>query len=276
MPYYIGYLIKKKYSFKIQKKLPYPVISIGNITVGGTGKTPLTIALAEEAKKRDFSPIILTRGYKGKAKGPCFVERNKDAYSLVHLYGDEPVLMTEILKDMPIIKSVDRYKGGIFALKNLYSTLKKPPIFILDDGFQHWKLYRDLDILLIDFTNPFGNCKLLPLGPLREPLQELKRAHIFVITKVEKEENSFNGVFKEIIYQLRTTNPKAPVYLSNLRINALTNKEGKQFSKELLKNKRIYAFCGIGNPESFKKSILSLQGNIIEFETFREIGRAHV
>lgn len=269
IPYYIGYLIKKKYSLKIQKRLPYPVISIGNITVGGTGKTPLTIALAEEAKKRKFLPIILTRGYKGKSKGPCFVERNKDTPSLTYLYGDEPVLMVESLKDVPIVKSIDRYNGGVFALKNL-DLSKKPPLFILDDGFQHWKLYRDLDILLIDFTNPFGNYKLLPLGPLREPLWEIRRANIIIITKVETKDNLFNKVLKELITQIKTINPNAPIYLSNLKVNALTNKEGNQFSNEILKNKKIYAFCGIGNPDSFKKNILYLQGNIVGFKTYRD------
>lgn len=269
IPYYIGYSIKKKYSLKIQKRLPYPVISIGNITVGGTGKTPLTIALAKEAKKRGFFPIVLTRGYKGRLKGPCFVERNEDARSLAYLYGDEPVLMLELLKDVPIIKSADRYKGGIFALKNL-DTSKKPPLFILDDGFQHWKLYRDLDILLIDFTNPFGNYKLLPLGTLREPLCEIRRANIIIITKVETKDNLFNKVLKELITQIKTINPNAPIYFSNLKVNALIDKDGLQFSNELLRNKKIYAFCGIGNPESFKKHILSLQGNIVGFKIYRD------
>jgi tetraacyldisaccharide 4'-kinase len=265
--YYIGYLLKKKYSFKIQKRLPYPVISIGNITVGGTGKTPLTIALAEESKKRGFFPIILTRGYKGRAKSPCLVEKNKDTLSLVHLYGDEPVLMTDALDSVPIVKSADRYKGGLFALK-IISSLKlgKSPIFILDDGFQHWKLYRDLDILLIDFTNPFGKYKLLPSGTLREPLKELKRANIIVITKVEMKDN----VFEDIIDKLRTFNSTAPIFLSNLKINSLTNKNSKQFSNEILMNKRIYAFCGIGNPEYFKKNILSLHGNIVGFRAYRD------
>ncbi len=132
--YYIGYSLDKCYKLKRQKHLPHKVISIGNITIGGTGKTPAAIAIAEEAKRRGFSPIILTRGYKGRAKGPCFVLARKfgsseakdfHASDLSHSCssaleaGDEPVLMAERLKDVPIVKCSDRYEGGMFALQHL-------------------------------------------------------------------------------------------------------------------------------------------------------------
>jgi tetraacyldisaccharide 4'-kinase len=277
--YYIGYSIKKLHSYKKLKQLPYPVVSIGNITVGGTGKTPATIAIAEEAKKRGFYPIILTRGYKGKAKGPCFVLARKPGSPEVKDFrtsalprfcssaldaGDEPVLMAERLKDVPIVKCADRYKGGVFAIENLKSQISNPKskiVFILDDGFQRWRLYRDLDIVLIDGSNPFGNRKLLPSGPLREPLSELKRADMFVVTKTRNE---------ELINELKGFNSSAPVYFSEYKTIKLRNISGEELPVEALKDKRVFAFCGLANPESFKQTALSVCGEMGGFKTYRD------
>ncbi len=152
--YYLGCSAKKHYSLKHQKRLPHRVISIGNITAGGTGKTPAAIAIADEAKKRGFYPVILTRGYKGKAKGPCFVQdagsqiqdarygirdEKHHASCIMHhasydLFGDEPLLMSEILKDVPIVKCADRYEGGMFALQNLKSTHSPIHPFTISKG----------------------------------------------------------------------------------------------------------------------------------------------
>ena len=162
--YYVGLSLKRAFVLRHRKKLPYRVISIGNITVGGTGKTPAAIALAQEAKKRGFSPVILTRGYKGSAKGPCFVTRGEGPLLNVREAGDEPVLMAEKLSGVPVVKTGNRYEAGMFALQNMDSQLSGPdsqPLFILDDGFQHWKLYRDKDVLLIDSGDPFGNRSII-------------------------------------------------------------------------------------------------------------------
>jgi len=192
--YYLGLSAKKYFVLKNQKKLPYKVISIGNITVGGTGKTPATIAVAEEAKKRGFMPVILTRGYRGSIKGPAFVTEGNGPLLSADEAGDEPVLMAEKLKGIPVVKCADRYTGGMFAIQKLNSQKSESSsdplpltpnslLFILDDGFQHWKLHRDKDIVLIDIGNPFGNRKLLPFGRLREPLKSLERADIIVLSK---------------------------------------------------------------------------------------------
>src|SRR4030043_1838 len=120
--YYIGYSIKKYNDLKNQKNLPLKVISIGNITVGGTGKTPATITIAEEAKRRGFVPVILTRGYKGKIKGPCFVSKGEGPLMSEEDAGDEPIIMAKKLKGVPIVKGEDRYEAGVFALQNLGDT----------------------------------------------------------------------------------------------------------------------------------------------------------
>ena len=268
--YYIGYLIKKKYILKSQKRLPYPVVSIGNITVGGTGKTPLTISLSEEAKKRGLSPIILTRGYKGKAKGPCLININNITHNSLRIYGDEPILMANILKDVPIVKCSDRYEGGMYAYNAKLIASNSKPIFILDDGFQHWRLYRDLDIVLIDSMNPFGNYKLLPAGILREPLSELSRADIVIITKAFKDNARVSRNLKDIVVNIQTINPKAPIFYSNYKISGLLDRSGNRISAELLKNKKIYAFCAIGNPESFFYLLQSLSDKIIGTKIYRD------
>ena len=280
--YYIGYSIKKQYSLKNLRRLPFKVISIGNITVGGTGKTPAAIAVAEEARKRGLNPVILTRGYRGKAKGPCFVrssqqktETGKGKDSSL-LYGDEPVLMAERLKDIPIVKCADRYEGGMFALRGLQpSSFAKAPtsgnlhplLFILDDGFQHWKLHRDVNIVLINGQNPYGNRKMLPMGSLREPLTGLKRADIFVITN-SLEANS--TVTPGLVTELKGYNPAAPVFFSEHRLTGIRDIKGNRPETSSLKGKRVYAFCGLANPESFRQTVLSLDCDIRGFKSYRD------
>ncbi|MCX5717707.1 MAG: tetraacyldisaccharide 4'-kinase [Nitrospirae bacterium] len=254
--YYLGYSAKKHYSLKHQKRLPHKVISIGNITAGGTGKTPAVIAIADEAKKRGFYPIILTRGYKGKAKGPVFVSYQPSAISH-QLYGDEPLLMSEILKDVPIVKCADRYKGGMFAIEELTaisSQLSAKTLFILDDGFQHWQLFRDKNILLIDAENSFDNRRLLPVGLLREPLKEIERADIVVLTKTD---NIRQAIIEDIAGEIKSYNSKTPVFLSMHKPAGFVKLSGETMPFEWAKGKNFFAFCGIGSPESFKKTVLS-------------------
>ncbi len=270
--YYTGYVLKKQRSLRLQRRLPYPVISIGNITVGGTGKTPATIAVAEESIRRGFSPVILTRGYKGRVKGPRVVSpknlpvRNYlgdpgNVIQAVKDAGDEPVLMAERLKGVPVIKSASRYAGGIFALQSFSFAASAPFIFILDDGFQHWRLHRDIDVVLIDGLNPFGNRKLLPLGLLREPLSELKRADIFVITRHRNE---------QMADELRHAWPGKPVYFSEYRVIGARNRVDAEFPLEALRYKRVLAFCGIAHPGSFERTLLSLPVRLPGFKVYRD------
>jgi tetraacyldisaccharide 4'-kinase len=313
--YYAGYSFKKCQAIKHQKRLPCRVISIGNITFGGTGKTPATIAIAEEAKKRGFIPNILTRGYKGKKKGPCFVSTGEGPLLSNEEAGDEPMLMAEKLKGVPIVKGEDRYKGGVFALQNLEDTLEdtetrrhgdtetalftdspihrfthSPIVFILDDGFQHWNLFRDKDILLIDGMNPFGNRRLLPLGPLREPLSAIGRADIIVITKTDgtrksavppTHPSSWRGEsegggdssqrpINSLVKEIRQYNTKAPIYFAGHSPAKFTTASGDIFPLEWAKKKRFFGFSGIGNPASFKDTLLSTGLDLKGFKSYRD------
>lgn len=266
LPYFIGYSLNKNYSLAGRKRLPFRTISIGNITFGGTGKTPATIAFAGELQKRGLAPVILTRGYKGRVKGPCFVRQSAGlmegpSVSTVEEAGDEPLLMAERLADVPIVKCADRFAGAEFALRHLTPIADRPVIFILDDGFQHWKLYRDTDVVLVDGLNPFGNGKLLPLGCLREPLAALKRADFIIMTRIWNEESA---------KALKGIAPDTPVFFSGLSADILRNSIGEIFPLEFLKDKTVMAFCGIGNPEAFRRTLMPLCRDLAGFTHFRD------
>ncbi len=284
--YFLGYSLKKRYIMNNQKRLPKRVISLGNVTFGGTGKTPAAIALAQEARKRGFKPCILTRGYKGKAKGPCFVSRAEGPLLDENQAGDEAILMAEKLKGIPIIKYKNRYEAGLFALSSLPLALS-PDLFILDDGFQHWALFRDKNILLINSMNPFGNRRLLPLGSLREPVSAISRADIVVLTNTDnagrgkelgvppthpyssRMESNGEDV-RSLIEEIRQYNPKAPIFSAEHKPSAFVTKAGNTLPLAWAKNKKVFGFCGIGNPYSFKKTLLSAETDIKGLITFRD------
>ena len=267
--YYIGFSIKKHYKLKNRKQLPGKVISIGNITLGGTGKTPAAIALAKEAQQRGLKPCILTRGYRGTAKGPCFVSKGGGPLLDEKRAGDEAVLMALHLKGIPVVKGPDRYKAGIFALDSLPSA-HRPDIFLLDDGFQHWGLFRDTDILLVDGMNPFGNKRLLPVGPLREPVSETGRADIVVITRTAHSVHGQGPELKNLTEEIRRYNRTAPLFSAEHRPSGFISADGKIHSLAWAKDKTFFGFCGIGNPQSFQETLLSAGVQLLGLRSFRD------
>lgn len=282
--YYLCYSFKKSRDLRNRKKLPHRVISVGNLTVGGTGKTPAVIAIAEEAKKMGYLPCVLTRGYKGTVKGPCVISKGDGSLLGVNEAGDEASLMAERLRGVPIVKGGDRYEAGLFAIQNLDFFASGEPsgagrspisgprsqfLFILDDGFQHWRLYRDLDILLIDGADPFGNNRLLPLGILREPPEEIKRADIIVLTRIGKGADP-DRIKRDLILEIRRYNTDAPIYSSGHEPVALRTASGRDLSLDLLARKTVFAFCGIGNPSAFRDTLAGINAEIRGFMAFRD------
>lgn len=247
--YLFFYLLKKKKALECQKKLPFPVISVGNLTVGGTGKTPFTIALSKELKKAGYEPVILTRGYKGSLKGPVIVSEHMNAEHT----GDEPVMMA--MEGLKVVKGADRYTAGLYAIEKLRLNEHEKVVFILDDGFQHWRLYRDLNILLIDGYKGFGNCCFIPFGPLRSPLSEITEADIIFITKKENEK------LKEILkaYEVKE------IYFTPLKIEGIKDSEGQYIEPY---GKKAFAFAGIGNFQSFIDCLRKLNLKIIGQKKF--------
>ncbi len=163
-------------------RLPRPVVSIGNITVGGTGKTPVTAYIARFFLAQGYRVAVLSRGYGGALEGQtCVVSDGASIMLGARECGDEPYLLAATVPGLMVIIGPDRYAAGQLAMQQL-----APDIFLLDDGFQHVRLHRDLNILLMDFSRPFGNNLTLPAGILREPVAAARRADLMIFTRSPK------------------------------------------------------------------------------------------
>lgn len=160
-----------------QRRLPIPVISVGNLSVGGSGKTPLVIALAELLSSQGIRVGVLSRGYRGaEPRTPLVVSDGRTMLCAdPAIAGDEPVLIARRVPGSPVVVCTSRWKGGLLAATDLGCQ-----VLLLDDGFQHLSLFRELDVLVFRCGNPWGNGRLLPRGPLREPLSALRRAELAV------------------------------------------------------------------------------------------------
>lgn len=223
----------------VSKKLDRPVISIGNITTGGTGKTPLVEWVARTLTEHHKRVCILTRGYRREnPKQRVLVSDGDTVYSNAAEAGDEAFLLATKLKGIAsVISDANRTAAGQDAIRHL-----RPDCFVLDDGFQHLQLARDLNLVAIDATNPFGGGQLLPYGQLREPLKGLKRADCLVITRTDqvKDISSLQG-------ELSTLSRDRPIFLAHAATSDIRALTGDSFQS----SKKCGAFCAIGNPESF-------------------------
>lgn len=270
--YWLGYRLRVlTYQAGIVKptRLKAKVISVGNITLGGTGKTPLVVYLAQKLKKSGFKAAVLTRGYKRRKRGLTeLVGKSKNKVHWTEV-GDEPYLLTSRLEDIPVVVSKDRGASGVRAEKKY-----QVEVLVLDDGFQHWRLSRDLDIVVIDSTNPFGNSRLLPAGILREPLSSLKRADVFVLNRVDQVAKK-----QDIVSVLRSYNQEAPIIESRYKINSIErlfspSPGGRgspiRVEEKELSGKKVLAFSGIGNPVSFEKSLELLEVEVIKHHKFSD------
>jgi tetraacyldisaccharide 4'-kinase len=225
--------------------LGVPVISVGNLTTGGTGKTPLVEWIAGELARTGRQVCILTRGYGRRNQGArVIVSDGNEIISDAAQAGDEALLLAERLKGQAaVISAADRVGAARWAAENFQSN-----VFVLDDGFQHLRVARNLNILTIDATNPWGNGKLLPAGVLRESPAEMARADCIVITRAD-DRDSVEELRREIAAQTKA----CPVFCSRMRLSGLRPLERGEplITAEEIQVLRIAAFCGLGNPESF-------------------------
>ena len=232
--------------FTSVRRLPVPVISIGNLSVGGTGKTPLVVAVAKLLSDQQYQAAILIRGFKRVSRAVVIVQPGEEIDP--SLTGDEGQLLIRS-KCGPIGIATDRWAVGT-ALYHRFA----PDLFLLDDGFQHWKLARDLDLVVIDVLDQFGGCAVLPEGRLREPLNSLSRAHAFVLMRAEP-----GRKYTGILETLRRFNATAPVYRCAIRAeNWVQASSGQRLELEALNGAKVAAFCGLGNPNSFWKTLSRL------------------
>jgi tetraacyldisaccharide 4'-kinase len=225
--------------------LPVPVISVGNLTTGGTGKTPLVEwvcrALVDHIKK-DAKVCVLTRGYgRANPQEQVLVSDGTSILTDDRQAGDEPLLLAKnLLGVAAVIANADRVAAGQWAIASLGAHA-----FVLDDGFQHLRLARDFDIVAIDATNPWGDGGLLPHGRLREEVTGLSRADCIVITRSEQVESL--DYLQDTIRKLSL----APIFTSRMVTSVLRTIQGNALGKNVLAGASVGAFCGIGNPASF-------------------------
>lgn len=235
------------------------MISVGNLTVGGSGKTPLVAWLARYLQARGFKPCILSRGYGREKEEEILLLKGGEGPYDYKKSGDEPTLLAQKLPGVIVALGACRYAAAQAALDKFPIDL-----FLLDDAFQHQRLARDLNILLLDSTNPWGNGHLLPRGSLRETKESLSRADLIILTKAEKDKD-----YQTLVQELKGWNSAAPVLMSGYKSSALWQVQGSAtLTPHELFDKNVLAFAGIAGPRSFFKTLNSLGAKIIKYITY--------
>ncbi|HIJ94149.1 MAG TPA: tetraacyldisaccharide 4'-kinase [Desulfuromonadales bacterium] len=222
--------------------LPRPVVSIGNITVGGTGKTPVTAFIARMLMVQGYKVAVISRGYGGVLEGQtCIVSDGDTIMMTARECGDEPYLLASTIPGLMVVIGTDRYAAGLMAMQQL-----TPDIFLLDDGFQHLRLHRDLNILLLDFSLPFGNGWTLPAGMLREATSAIRRSDLVIFTRTPEEAAipiDTRGIprclARHTLTDLLPLHGGAPLSFSDCR------------------EKKVAACAGIADPEAFFTALRS-------------------
>jgi tetraacyldisaccharide 4'-kinase len=249
------------YDHKIFKEtvLRCPVISVGNITVGGTGKTPCVILLAQMLQENGFKPAILSRGYGGKSIHPVNIVSNGNKILLdSKTAGDEPFLIAQALKGIPVITGAKRIITGKIAIDKFEAD-----VLICDDAMQHRQIFRDINLVLLDNQSLRGNNHILPRGRLREPIAGLSRASAFVLTRTNEGQQTNNTIEKLI------QNENIPIFMSIHKPKDMVKGDySSQWPISELLGKNICAFCGIAKPDSFKKTLLAAGAQVLLFDIF--------
>jgi len=248
------------------KKLPCTVISIGNLTTGGTGKTPMTIYVAERLRQSGYRVAVISRGYKGTAEKNGGIVSDGNAILMdPNTAGDEPFLLAASLQGIPVLVGHDRYRSGLKAVKRFQTE-----VVILDDAFQHLALFRDLNLLLLDSMQPFGNGRLLPRGTLREPAAALCFSDALIMTRSPqpfcspaapwaKERPVFCAIHEPFISCRFYAGDK-------LAFNTNRSFSGNEF----LIGKRFYAFSGIAHNDDFLETLKKMGADVCGFQGFSD------
>ena len=244
-----------RYGLLRSLRLPVPVISVGNLVAGGTGKTPLIVYLTRMLRARGKRAIILSRGYGRRSRGIRVASDGRRTERDWRRIGDEPALLADLLPETPIVVGRDRHAAGRLAL-----TRFPADVVLLDDGFQHLRLARDVDIVVVDATDPLGGGYLLPRGLLREPTDALRRAHLFCLTRTDQSEG-----IEELKDRLRTLNARAPIVETIHRPTAFKAvPDGQVKPLSLLQDRKVVALSGIGRPASFERTLCALGVRLVD------------
>jgi tetraacyldisaccharide 4'-kinase len=229
--------------WKHSRKAQAPVISVGNLTLGGTGKTPCVEYIARFYRELDLRVAILSRGY-----------GNRDGRN------DEALVLEQNLPDVPHLQGADRAALADTAVEELESE-----VLILDDGFQHRRLRRDLDVVLIDATDPWGQGHVFPRGLLREPVSGLRRAGAVVLTRCDQVDRQ---AVEKVKGRVTKTVPGIPIAESRHAPSSWINSTGERKALGEMSGRPLAAFCGIGNPQAFRRTLLNLGTNVADFRAF--------
>lgn len=242
------------------RQVPGRVVSVGNLTAGGTGKTSFVLLVARLLLQRGFRVAIVARGYGGQREGHLLVV--SDGKAILASYpevGDELQVVAERLPTVPVLMAADRVAGCREAIGRFGADL-----ILVDDGFQHLRLARDLNILLLDARNPFGYGALLPRGLLREPRSAMSRADIVVITGVEEGTD-----LSTLLAAVRRHNPHAPICQASYRAVGLEEPAaGTLHPWSRLREEPVLAFAGLGNPESFHRTLQEVGARLAGYRVF--------
>lgn len=240
-------------------KLSRPVISIGNITVGGTGKTPCVILMARMLEQLGYQPAIISRGYGGRNPEPVnIVSDGKSILLSAEAAGDEPLLIARSLPGVPVLTGAERRLTGQAAIERFGAQ-----VLICDDAFQHRRIFRDINIVLLDAERPFGNGHLLPRGELREPVSGLSRADCVILTRDDR-----TGALHPDVVRIADA-ARIPVFRAVHRFKEMIRpSEGVSLTPDDLRGKKVCAFCGIARPESFKTILSKAGADLLSFIDF--------
>jgi tetraacyldisaccharide 4'-kinase len=245
LPYGLAVAVRNRLydrGWKKQERVGVPVVSVGNLTLGGTGKTPCVEYVARFYRTHDIRVALLSRGY-GSAGG----------------VNDEALVLEENLPDVPHLQGANRVELARAAVEELDSE-----VLVLDDAFQHRRLARDLDIVLIDATNPWGHGHLFPRGLLRESPRGLKRAGVVILTRCDQVGGEAIDSIRRKVAGLA---PEVPIVETCHRPVELVN-GGQAAALEELKRRPVAGFCGIGNPEAFRRTLADLGANVEAFRAY--------
>ncbi|MFQ3550020.1 MAG: tetraacyldisaccharide 4'-kinase [Armatimonadota bacterium] len=230
--------IRKRY------KLDAKVISVGNITFGGTGKTPAVQTICKIIEELKMSSVILSRGHGGTAKSNLIVSDGMEILANSKEAGDEPMLLAKSLKSIPVIVGKDRRKTGKLACEKF-----NPDVVVLDDGLQYWQLDRDIDIVIIDALKPFGSGFMVPMGDLREPLNALNRAEIIIINNSQYLNDQD---LSKLIGRVSVYSPDAKIFKAYHKVLEFVKASNNSvFDLSWIKGKRVVGFAGVAKPAPF-------------------------
>ncbi len=247
-------------------RLPCRVVSIGNITVGGTGKTPMTIYVARLAQQLGYKVAVISRGYKGGAEKKGGIVSDGETIRMTpETAGDEPYLLAQSLKGIPVLVGRNRFASGMRAIQMFGID-----VAVLDDAFQHIGLKRDIDLVLLDGRRPLGNAHLLPRGTLREPADALLRCDAVILTRSPKEKTATAETIRKMVF-------RQPVF-SSCHVPMIARVVGPKaaagqmapsaFAPDELKPLRVFAFCGLADNLNFKDSLTEMGSQLAGFSGF--------